>query len=243
MFVLFDDCWNQNFSLGKQPDPKPYTHNSGWVQSPGVKVVNDSTKWPRLEKYVKGILERYKSDERVAVWDLYNEPGNGKNGDDKGEDSNQGDRSLPFLKTVYNWARQVQGLAQPLTIGIWKLFKQYKELNKFALESSDIITFHSYDPPQQLANKINDLAQHNRPMICTEYMARGVGSTFEYCLPIMKKYNVGAISWGLVAGKSQTTYPWKWNPSKGEPDIFFHDVFKPDGTFLYSNEENIFKQL
>ena len=43
MFVIFDDCWNNEFALGPRPPPKPYTHNSGWVQSPGYRIVEDST--------------------------------------------------------------------------------------------------------------------------------------------------------------------------------------------------------
>src|SRR5579864_2480427 len=35
MFVLFDSCWQPLPHLGKQPEPKPGVHNSGWVQSPG----------------------------------------------------------------------------------------------------------------------------------------------------------------------------------------------------------------
>src|SRR5512133_1841758 len=39
MFVFFDDCWNTDPHLGRQPEPIPGVHNSGWVQSPGVKKV------------------------------------------------------------------------------------------------------------------------------------------------------------------------------------------------------------
>ena len=84
---------------------------------------------------------------------------------------------------------------------------------------------------------------HGRPMICSEYMARGSGSTFEYCLPIMKKYRVGAINWGLVAGKTQTIYPWGWNAGKGEPDIMFHDIFWPDGRLLYPREAAVLREI
>src|ERR1700753_469750 len=35
IFVFFDDCWNPNAKPGKQPDPKPGIHNSGWMQDPG----------------------------------------------------------------------------------------------------------------------------------------------------------------------------------------------------------------
>ena len=56
MLVLFDDCWNKNPKPGKQPEPQPGVHNSGWVQSPGEKVVLDPSQWGRLEKYVKEVI-------------------------------------------------------------------------------------------------------------------------------------------------------------------------------------------
>ena len=45
-------------------------------------------------------------------------------------------------------------------------------------------------------------------MLCTEFMARPVGSTFEAILPVAKKAKVGAFCWGLVQGKTQTHLPW-----------------------------------
>ena len=241
MFVLFDDCWQQTSALGQQPDPIPFVHNSGWVQSPGVKVVNDPDAWPRLEQYVKELLARYKSDERIVAWDLYNEPGNGISGDASGGQDKQGARTLPLLRAVFEWARTVEGLSQPITAGVWHPGPEYKSLRDFSVENSDIITFHSYLPPAELGRTIMSLGRHERPMICTEYMSRGGGSTFPYCLPIFHKHNVGAINWGFVSGKTQTIYPWGWSAEKGEPDLLFHDVFNPDGSLLYPHEEAAFK--
>ena len=65
MFVFFDDCWSPDFALGKQPDPKPFTHNSGWIQSPGNKAADDLSQRPRLEAYVKGVLTHFANDERI----------------------------------------------------------------------------------------------------------------------------------------------------------------------------------
>lgn len=245
LFVVFDDCWNPNFALGPQPKPKPFTHNSGWVQSPGKDIVNDPSRWPRLEAYVQGLLTRFKADPRIAGWDLYNEPGNGASGDASSDASKQKEGSLPLLRATFQWARGVAGLTQPLTCGVWNFAPDYQALNEFSLENSDITTFHSYSPPQQLSERIRDLASRGRgrPMICTEYMARAAGSNFEHCLPVMKKHNVGAINWGLVAGKTQTIYPWGWNPDKGEPDILFHDVLRPDGSLLYPDEERIIRRV
>src|SRR5262249_55113296 len=143
MLVLFDDCWNEEFKLGKQPAPKPGVHNSGWVMSPGPKCVTDPKTWPRLEKYVKGVLTAFKDDPRVLLWDLYNEPGNTK----------LGEKSLPLVQEVFRWARAVNP-SQPLSVGVW--FGNAK-LNAAQLAASDVITFHDYDPPAKLKAKIDGL--------------------------------------------------------------------------------------
>ena len=242
MFVIFDDCWNPEFALGRQPEPKPCEHNSGWIQSPGSHVVNDSASWPRLELYVKQLLTRYRRDSRILAWDLYNEPGNGVAGDASAGTDKQGKGSLPLLTAVFEWARSVDNLTQPVTAGPWCFTPEYAELNEFSTTHADIITFHNYGAPLDLADRIRTMRLLGRPVVCTEYMCRGLGSTFEYCLPILAKNRIGAINWGLVSGKTQTIYPWGWNPSKGDPEIWFHDVFNPDGTLLYPNEERVFHQ-
>src|SRR5215213_1552890 len=90
MFVFFDDCWNKVPKAGKQPDPRPGVHNSGWVQDPGQPASNDTTLYPELQKYVKDIMMAFRTDKRILLWDLYNEPGN----------SGKRDSSLPLLKKI-----------------------------------------------------------------------------------------------------------------------------------------------
>ncbi len=111
----------------------PYTHNSGWLQSPGHGVAVDPTQWPHLETYVKGLLQHFKLDERIVVWDLYNEPGNGEEGD-ANDGFRSGDRSVPLLEAAFEWARTIEGLTQPLTAGLWS---QQENVNRCLLENSD----------------------------------------------------------------------------------------------------------
>jgi hypothetical protein len=85
--------------------------------------------------------------------------------------------------------------------------------------------------------------ESGRPVICTEYMARSHGSTFETCMPVLKEKGIGAINWGLVSGKTQTIYPWSWNRDLGEPAVLFHDIFKKDGTFLCPEEEDVIRGI
>ena len=237
MFVLFDSCWNPHPKLGKQPEPKPHVHNSGWVQSPHIDMIKNPERIDSLKPYVKGILERFKHDHRILLWDLYNEPGN------KQEDH----ESLVLLKKAFAWARQVNP-SQPLTAGLWKGDWQkdkLSELNQYMLDNSDVITFHAYHGLDKTKTKVENLKPYGRPLLCTEYMARTAGSTFADHLPYFKKHNIGAYNWGLVAGKTQTQYPWKsWRETfTKEPDVWFHDIFRPDGTPYDQAEVDLIKRL
>ena len=242
LFVIFDDCWRQEFSWGAQPEPIPYTHNSGWVESPGLKAAMSPDEWPRLEAYVKGLLDRFKDDERIVAWDLYNEPGNTWVGDGDAR-RRRGDDALPLLQEVFEWARDVDRLTQPLTACVWTFDGDFTKVNDFVLSNSDIISFHNYGPVRHLASTIQKLEGYDRPMICTEYMARTEGSTFEFCLPLLTRHGIGAINWGLVAGKSNTIYPWGWSADKGDPPVWFHDIFRPDGSMLYPHERELITRV
>jgi hypothetical protein len=232
MFVLFDDCWNGDTKLGKQPAPKPGIHNSGWLQCPRYAEVNDVTKFPIFEQYVKDILRSFGKDKRVLIWDLYNEPGN----------SHTPKQNMPLLKNVVLWARMAEP-SQPVTMGVWNQDQQHKELNDFQIANSDVITFHNYSPYESMKNDIAKFKSYGRPVICTEYIARGMGSKFETHLPLLKAENVGAINWGFVYGKTQTVYPWGSPPNAPEPNVWHHDIFRKDGSPFDANEIELIKKL
>ncbi len=227
-FVFFDDCWNDNPKIGKQPDPIPSVHNSGWLQSPSKAVVNAPEQWGRLEAYVKDVVKSFAQDERILLWDLYNEPGN----------SGQGEKSLPLLKKAFAWARSAQP-SQPLTVGVW--FGN-KALNDFQTGASDIISFHNYNDAESLKNQIAAMKKHGRPVICTEWLRRG-HSNVDSHLPIFKRENVGCVNWGLVAGKTQTIWGWGTKEGAPEPELWFHDFLKKDGTPFDPKEKALFREL
>lgn len=231
MFVFFDDCWNKVPKTGKQPEPKPGIHNSGWMQDPGQPASDNAANSPVLEKYVKDVLKRFANDQRVLLWDLYNEPGN----------SDKGNRSLPLLKSVFKWARQVNPI-QPISAGVWRW--DLEELNKFQIANSDIVTYHDYTPENEHLKTVQFLKMNGRPLICTEYMARPRNSLFSTVLPMLKKENVGAINWGFVSGKTNTIYAWDTPmPDGSEPKLWFHDIFRKDGTAYIPEETNLIKKL
>jgi hypothetical protein len=225
-FVFFDDCWNEESKLGKQPDPKPGVHNSGWVQDPSRSLRKDTAKlYQDLEKYVKDIIGTFKNDDRVLFWDMFNEPGPG---------------SIELLTNAYQWAREISP-SQPVTSGLNNL--NHIDINRYRLENSDIITFHCYDSIPDQSYWIKFLKLYDRPVICTEYMARTIGCRFADIMPLFKQNNVGAINWGFVSGKTNTIYAWDDpRPDGKEPPVWFHDILRKDKTPYDPKEIVIIKE-
>ncbi|HXH99388.1 MAG TPA: glycoside hydrolase family 2 TIM barrel-domain containing protein [Sphingobacteriaceae bacterium] len=231
IFVFFDDCWNKMGAPGKQPAPKPGIHNSGWVQDPGDPASTNAALFPELAKYVKDVMTQFSHDKRILLWDLYNEPGN----------SGKLTSSMPLLKSVFGWARDVNP-DQPISVGIWRW--DFPELNAVQILNSDVITYHDYEEPQWHLRVVQMLKTHGRPIICTEYMARTRNSRFSNILPMLKQENIGAINWGFVAGKSNTIYAWDTPlPDASQPVEWFHDIFKQDGTAYRQDEVDLIKKL
>ena len=249
VFVIFDSVWDPHPKLGKQRDPKPHVHNSGWMQAPGAEILQDESRWNReLRPYVVGVIGHFRDDRRVLMWDLMNEPDN-ENGSYKAQElPNKAELALRLLKEEWNWARSVQP-SQPLTSGVWKddwsSDDKLSEMASFQLQNSDVITFHSYEPPDVMQQRIDSLRRFGRPIICTEYMARPRGSTFASILPLLKKEKVGAYNWGFVNGKTQTIYPWdSWDKTyTADPPVWFHDIFHKDGTPYDPEEVKLIRQL
>lgn len=250
IFVLFDSCWDPYPKLGPQPPPIPGIHNSRWVQSPGAIALADPSQQQRLEAYVKGVVGAFAHDPRILAWDVWNEPDNTNDSSyGKIELKNKVEIILNLLPKVFAWARSVHPM-QPLTSGVWHgewaPSDQLSLMNRIQLEESDIITFHNYGWPEDFERAIHQLQSYHRPIICTEYMARGVGSLFDTILPIAKQYHVGAINWGFVQGRTQTYLPWdSWQRPyvNVKPAVWFHDIFYPDGKPYRAREIEIIRHL
>ena len=279
MFVFFDDVWHPVPKLGKQPEPIPNVHNSGWVQSPGAKILYDTLSHNKLEPYIKGVVSRFADDSRILAWDLYNEAGAtgiashdiskeraielyGKIGIEITDDNystynlNEIDpksikktHTLSLLKKTVNWVRE-SNPSQPVTIGIynwdidWAPFNDLSELDQFIINSSDIISFHEYSGKESVLKRIKELKNYNRPLLCSEYIARGAKSTFEDILPIFKENKIAAFNWGFVSGKSGTIYPWKsWDSTFTEPPkLWHHDLFYENGDPFSEQEIEFIKE-
>ena len=280
LFVFFDDVWHPLPKLGKQPKAIPNVHNSGWVQSPGARILYDTLNHDKLESYIKGVVSKFENDSRIIGWDLYNEPGQKgiashniskertielyrKIGVEITEDNysnydlNRIDPkdkkqvyTLSLLKKTVKWVREINP-SQPITIGIyewdveWDDKNNLSELNKYILNNSDIISFHSYGSKNEVLRRVNELKNYNRPLLCTEYIAREYQNTFENILPIFNDNKIGAYNWGLVSGKTNTIYPWKsWDSTYTRPPKkWHHDIFYRDGNPYSSEEIEFIKSL
>jgi hypothetical protein len=224
----------------------PGVHNSGWVQSPGSKAVRDPRTWNRLEAYVRDVVGAFAADDRVLLWDIYNEPGNRFLTDLSLPQPAKAFRlaagalrqlflpapSLPLLRRSFEWARAARP-RQPLTAGLWFA---HPALTRFLLSECDVISFHNYGNAASLESEIRRLKSHGRPVLCTEYMARTKGSLFATHLPIFQRENVGCMSWGLVSGKTQTIWSWETRGDGAEPEVWYHDILRQDGS-PYDPEE------
>ncbi len=250
LFVLFDSCWDPRPKLGPQHPPIPGVHNSGWVQSPGAAALADPGQEARLKAYVVGVVGAFANDSRVLGWDVWNEPSNTNEGSyHQFEVADKKKIIEGLLPKVFSWAREAHP-SQPLTSGIWDIdFEHGAPLTvtqQVQLDNSDVITFHNYGWPESFEREVLFLDKFKRPVICTEYMARGAGSTFDTILPLAKKYKVGAINWGFVAGKTQTYYPWdSWRHPYilDQPMVWFHEVLYPSGKPYREAEVKLIREL
>lgn len=229
---FFDDCCHsgQQPRAGRQEAPVPGVHNSRWVPSPAHALASDPAAHPRLEAFVRGVVGKFARDARVLCWDLYNEPGNG----------GMGDATLVLHEACFRWAREA-GATQPLTTGIWdaKLARH----NALSLALSDVVTFHNYGPLDNLQKQVAELRRHGRPVLVTEWMARTRGSEVATHLPYLRAERVGCYHWGLVNGRTQTQFPWGSPPGAPEPDPWFHDLLRMDGSPYRPAEIELFRAL
>ena len=253
LFVLFDSCWDPRPHLGPQHPPVPGVHNSGWVQSPGAAALADPSQYPRLKAYVEGVVGAFQKDDRILGWDVWNEPGSDTTGSYPKTELNMRDkiaRVKQLLPQAFAWAREANP-SQPLTSGVYEIDTSadesaQDELERIQLRESDIISFHNYSWPEDFRREVGWLRRFHRPVICTEYMARSRGSTFDTIAPIARQERVGVINWGFVVGKTQTNLPWEsWRHPyvHDQPPVWFHDVLKADGTPYRQAEVDLIKQL
>jgi hypothetical protein len=254
LFVFFDSCHRPDPRAGAQPPCVKEYHNSGWAQSPSADLLLryaggkvSSEERMRLQEYVREPMRRFGTDDRVLAWELFNEPG---------QDGN-GESAAALLRDAWKWAREVNP-SQPIcstaegSVGAVNL--------DIGRVNSDVISFHCYDD-RKLESIISAYAGTGRPVLCTEYMSRP-SSTFEGALPVLQRHRVAAFNWGFVSGKTGTVWPWSSREGKDvselrkqkahvlqagepfpEPDVWFHDIYRIDGTPFSEDETEFIRKM
>ena len=236
MLVLFDSCWDPEPALGLQPAPREGVHNSGWVQSPGERALGDRAQHARLKDYVTAVVGHFAADPRILAWDIWNEPDNGPEVAlcDPRALAAKAELVVPLLIDAFGWARAcapVQPLTSGIWLGDWSAPNLLSPIQRAQTGLSDVISFHNYGTADDFTARVKWLQAMGRPLMCTEFMARQAGSTFQAILPPAREHRVGAFCWGLVRGKTQTHLPWdKWDmPPGADAGAWFHDIFDTDG--------------
>lgn len=232
MPVLFDGIWDPEPRPGPQRPPRPGIHNSIWVQSPGAAVLSDRRRWPILRPYVEAVMGRFGNDRRVVVWDLFNEPDSFNPAYAHRDPAHKRRLVADLLEQVWDWAVEVNP-DQPLTVGVYEFAQHHPErasqVARIALERSDVVSFHCYQGEAVLRRAIAGLRRFGRPVICTEWMGRP-GSPVSLAA-VFADEQVGAYTWGLVDGRTQTKYSWtSWYRRDKASRRWFHELLHPDGT-------------
>ncbi len=239
--VFGEQFWELGYHGGK--DFKTwYKHGS----DERYNLLDDPEVAPRYYEMVRELITRYKDDKRVLVWNLMNEPGNGR-----------GSKSLPHLKRFFEIGREIDPI-QPLCADVWRGMNEGRattEIEQFALEESDVISYHSYASYMDNVLILNQLKAYDRPIFNTEWLCRPNGNTIDLMLPLFFLENVGCYQWGFVAGKYQTYEPsqgiWKKYEEQGYEAVksfdftkWQHDLYRPGGRFPYDPSEiEIIKKL
>lgn len=242
MIVLANDCMPPKTELWIEPyvgeqtydwgyhGGKKHSQHSTMHQGPAPHFyLDDPEKRADYFKMVEEIVTKYKEDERICIWDVYNEPGN----------SRRQDITLPNLKRLFELVRKINP-SQPLTTGLFKIKGDenipLNEIEQYALDNSDIISYHFYRDYNEHVKIIKRLKNEGRPILNTEWLGRCFGNDIFSLFPLFYLEKIGCWNWGFVAGKYQTYEPWEgtWQQyeqgTATEVDFtkWFHDLYRPN---------------
>ena len=239
MVVLANDCMRpkgleinklgeQHVDWGYHGGRKLSQH--GNLGGMGHHVLDEPETAPRYFEMVREMVTRYKNDDRVLIWNVYNEVGNSK----------REEVTLPNLQKLFALIREIDPM-QPLTCETWRLSPEKEiedlcEAEQFALANSDLISYHSYSPYVHNIAVLSKLKKLGRPILNTEWLARCTDNTVQEMFPLFYLEKIGCYNWGFVAGKYQTYEPWNsiWERYEQDPNLkydftkWFHDLYRPN---------------
>ncbi len=245
MMVFGNDCMPPKTESWKPLKPGVQHYDWGWhggrkvsqhgtFNTVGYHVLDEPEIALEHYEWVREIVTKYKDDERVIMWDVFNEIGN----------SNRKNLSLPHMKKFFEIIREINPI-QPLTACLFQYPENFSDFSgylenltdtqQYIVDNSDIITFHSYGSYERNVMIIKTLKKLGRPIVNTEWLARCIGNNVQEMFPLFFLEGIGCYNWGLVAGKYQTYEPWNsvWDQYEQNPNLnwdftkWFHDLYRP----------------
>lgn len=215
----------------------------GQFEGCGYSLLDDPELAEEHYEWVREIVTKYKNDERIVMWDIFNEPGNSK----------RGNLSFPHMKKFFEIIREINPV-QPITTAIWSVINsidKLPEIEKWALDNSDIVSYHNYSPYADNIQIIAELKKLGRPIINSEWLARPVHNTIEEMFPLFYLEKIGCYNWGFVAGKYQTYEPYNgtWDVYKNNPSMdfdftkWYHDLYRPSLNPYNPRETELIKRF
>lgn len=250
MLVLGNDCtvaksrWKapvfgeQKIDWGYHSGIKGGQH-AGDYKEPGYQLLDESDLLEKFYEMVGEIAQKYAKDERVQIWNIWNEVGN----------SNRENMSRSIMEKTFEIVRSYSPI-QPLTADVWSrhLIDEAKDVEKLALELSDIISFHCYGPYNEFVIMIKQLKEkYNRPLVCSEWLNRLGNNNVNEIFPLLYLEKIGSYHWGLMQGFSQTFEPWggyfirQANGENLDLTVWQHDIFRFNGMPYIPSEIKTFK--
>jgi len=222
-------------------------HN-GRHTDPGYMLLDDAEYEPHYYRMVDELAAKYAKDPRLQIWDVWNEPGH----------SRRGTLSLRHMEKFFEIIRSHDPI-QPLTADAHNFntpdFSPIEYIQLRAMELSDVISFHCYNPLPKQVLLIDRLKQWGRPLINNEWLHRIKGCNVQDIFPLFYLERIGSYNWGLIAGASQTYEPWgqyfnaefmarkKAEGEKLDLTKWQHDLFRMNGHPYDAEEIEIIKRF
>ena len=183
----------------------------------------------KLEATVRQVVRHFRNDERIIMWDLWNEPP---------IESDETPKIMETIRLMARWARE-EGCTQAISANVfWDCNNgatggRYVALRNAAEAEMDVHNFHDYGMQEGHSSNVGIVVQRlkkisDRPIICTEALTRPNGSGVAISLRECAKYRIGFYTWGLYACDSNWDVTWyKSTYYAFEP--MFHCVYYAGG--------------
>ena len=198
----------------------------------------------RTEEYIRKVVGAFAKDERIAMWDIWNEPSTAQDDETM--------RQMDWLEKMVEWCR-LENPVQPITSSIiWEggeydttstYYKRRMEVERMM----DIHNIHNYrflqpehTTPIEIIKRMKQM--DGRPIVSSEVLARPVSGGLTRTLKLFAREHVNFYLWGMFVTDSRN-WSVQWGHTTYDPyEPIFHDMLYSDGTpYDYREIENLRK--